>query len=864
MMLKNALAAALLLGVSTLIATAAPAPIAQEDSKEGGQIPFDRAWQHDDGTITWRGKVYGNWDALRADVPAEEWRCGAPLPILPGAQWGHNHLEGEGGIAGATVSGNDCSMTLSSLAGGLYTYSVANGNFSPTNPLGKIEIPVVVHVLRNTAGTQGDVSDANITAQITRLNGDFAGGTGAPGGPNPSGVNTGITFRLVQVIRYNNTQWFNDSGDYYTPNAFDPSRFLNIFTNTAAAFGPGTLGYVTGFPAEGCHAGTPQDRVVVNFQNFGNAGAAPYNLGRTCTHEVGHYFGLFHTFQDSCGAAAAPDCYGQNDLICDTLPEQDPHFGCAAASTCGDADPINNYMDYSDDTCMTQFTAEQSQRMRCTLLTWRRSLAHAPSAVNGPTYINASQGSNAITVTWGTNTTSGAGTQLGFQLARKLSTAPDVDGSYTVLADNLSASTLSYIDTTAEVRLMYDYRVRARLTAAPTFSGWTGGARGAVGFTGPTGVVASDFDYSDRVDVSWTAPSEYTPTAYRILRGEQGACEGDVIATVPASETTFSDFTAEARVLYTYSVQAEVASGAASFGDSDGGARAIPAPFNLVASGEFGTTTPPSTNRISVNWSLPALAGNSPVNRIYVYRSVDGGPLEEVTILNSPATQWSDTNVFSDIRYDYSVRLFSALLGLSGYSNSDMGFALEAPAVASASDGTPGSVLVRWSRPATWNPVAYSVWRKPQGRAPWPDAPIATDLSANTFQFTDSGVQPGGLYVYAVTAKSGTFNASSERGRVDTGYPAVLPPTNVAASDGTFPAYVRITWTPTGLTTGVSWEIYRRVRNTNTAFTRIKTVTTPVHFDSTAGVGVQYDYYVVTRLPNGVLSAPSAVDVGFR
>jgi hypothetical protein len=62
----------------------------------------------------------------------------------------------------------------------------------------------------------------------------------------------------------------------------------------------------------------------------------------------------------------------------------------------------------------------------------------------------------------------------------------------------------------------------------------------------------------------------------------------------------------------------------------------------------------------------------------------------------------------------------------------------------------------------------------------------------------------------------------------------------------------------------VSWEIYRRVRNTNTAFTRIKTVTTPVHFDSTAGVGVQYDYYVVTRLPNGVLSAPSAVDVGFR
>ena len=101
MMLKNALAGALVLGVSTLFATAASAPVAQQDSKQGSQVPYDRAWQHDDGTITWRGKDYESWDALRAELPAEEWRCGAPLPILPGAQWGHNHIEGEGGIAEA-------------------------------------------------------------------------------------------------------------------------------------------------------------------------------------------------------------------------------------------------------------------------------------------------------------------------------------------------------------------------------------------------------------------------------------------------------------------------------------------------------------------------------------------------------------------------------------------------------------------------------------------------------------------------------------------------------------------------------------------------------------------------------------------
>jgi hypothetical protein len=205
------------------------------------------------------------------------------------------------------------------------------------------------------------------------------------------------------VFRYNNTQWFNDSGDYFTPNAWDPSRFLNVFTNTAAGPGIPLLGYVAGFPAEDCFAGTPQDRVVMNFEYVGNpppGSTAPYNLGRTLTHEVGHYLGLYHTFQDSCGSATQPGCYEENDLLCDTQPEQNPHFGCANAATCGNPDPINNYMNYSDDTCMTQFTAEQSQRMRCTLLTWRRELPHTPSAVNGPTFINASRGGASVTVSW--------------------------------------------------------------------------------------------------------------------------------------------------------------------------------------------------------------------------------------------------------------------------------------------------------------------------------------------------------------------------------------------------------------------------------------------------------------------------------
>ena len=93
-------------------------------------------------------------------------------------------------------------------------------------------------------------------------------------------------------------------------------------------------------------------------------------MGRTLTHEIGHYLGLFHTFQGGCGSAA---CYTSGDLICDTNAESGPNFSCAGSppSSCCSVDPIDNYMDYSDDLCMEKFTAEQVNRMRCSLINWR-------------------------------------------------------------------------------------------------------------------------------------------------------------------------------------------------------------------------------------------------------------------------------------------------------------------------------------------------------------------------------------------------------------------------------------------------------------------------------------------------------------
>ncbi|MCB9878332.1 MAG: zinc metalloprotease [Planctomycetes bacterium] len=253
-------------------------------------------------------------------------------------------------------------------------------SYNNTNPLAAyaptdvVTIPVVVHVIQNTSGT-GNLSDQRVQSQITVLNEDFRAMAGTPGA---GGFDTGIQFVLATtdpngnpttgITRHTNNTWWTDSGSYWNSIAWPTDRYLNIYTNNIG--GGGTLGYVPDLPQGGSVLNTNADRVVILYSTFGRPGTLPpYDTGRTTTHEVGHYLGLFHTFDNGCGTAS---CYTTGDRICDTNSEANPRFGCpGSATSCGTADPFHNFMDYTDDTCMTNFTSEQARRMRCTLMNYR-------------------------------------------------------------------------------------------------------------------------------------------------------------------------------------------------------------------------------------------------------------------------------------------------------------------------------------------------------------------------------------------------------------------------------------------------------------------------------------------------------------
>jgi hypothetical protein len=225
----------------------------------------------------------------------------------------------------------------------------AAGNPVTLRSAGSVTVPVYFHVINNGRGiANGDLPQSQIVAQMTVLNAAFAG--------------TPFRFDLVGTTSTTNAAWYTMApGSAAEAEAKAALRqggasALNIYS---ANPGGGLLGWAT-FPQS--YASNPtNDGVVILYASVPNGAAAPYNEGDTATHEVGHWLGLYHTFQGGCSS--------WGDFVIDTAAERSAAFGCPTGrDSCKGAkapglDPITNFMDYTDDYCMFEFTSLQSSRM---------------------------------------------------------------------------------------------------------------------------------------------------------------------------------------------------------------------------------------------------------------------------------------------------------------------------------------------------------------------------------------------------------------------------------------------------------------------------------------------------------------------
>jgi hypothetical protein len=221
-------------------------------------------------------------------------------------------------------------------------------------------INVVFHVV-TTADGKGSIDEATIAKQIQVLNDGFAGAE-APG----VAANTGFTFALQETRYHKDDSWFNGGADnatteraMKTQTRVGTASTLNIWSADIDGFGFAT------FPS--WYSGDPKmDGVVIDYATVPGGSEVNFNLGKTVTHEVGHWMGLWHTFQGGCTKT--------NDEVADTPAQKSSTSGCPEGrDSCRLAglDPIHNYMDYSYDDCYNQFTPGQNTRMQSAWTAYR-------------------------------------------------------------------------------------------------------------------------------------------------------------------------------------------------------------------------------------------------------------------------------------------------------------------------------------------------------------------------------------------------------------------------------------------------------------------------------------------------------------
>jgi len=279
------------------------------------------------------------------------------------------------------------------------SFSCDSGGFNPKEPDGPdiedgiLRIPVVVHIIHNgePVGVGANISAAQVNSQIEVLNEDFRRLIGTNGYNEDSrGADCELEFFLATrgpdgevlaepgIDRYNGGRNSWPKGNLRNPietvikpvTIWSPTEYFNIWTVNFGGFsGRNLLGYAqfpsnSGLAGLNVFGGSPEtDGIVIGYKYFGSSQKgnfpeliAPFDLGRTTTHEVGHWLGLRHIWGDG-------DCT-VDDFCLDTPNANDPTAGCPDSNfACGSDNMFENYMDYTNDDCMNIFTQDQKERM---------------------------------------------------------------------------------------------------------------------------------------------------------------------------------------------------------------------------------------------------------------------------------------------------------------------------------------------------------------------------------------------------------------------------------------------------------------------------------------------------------------------
>ncbi|TFK22766.1 hypothetical protein FA15DRAFT_706083 [Coprinopsis marcescibilis] len=290
-------------------------------------------------------------------APSFEFKKGTLGPLS-----GHGSGSGspdDTGLAKRESAGCGKHPSLKQRAAGMKKLQGMRKSHRNNQKMSEITLPVHMFIIATNETEEGGwIPDSRIDEQMQILNDDFA--------------NALITWELLNVTRIIHQEWFEGVND----NKLDAQMkkqlrvgeadVLNIYTVELSRkiFGYATL-------PEDYDDDPTGDGVVMNYRTFPGASLKSFNEGRTLTHEVGHWCGLYHTFSEE---GDDEGCDGDGDFVDDTPPQLIATRGCVPQDSCADhpgQDPLTNFMDYSDDSCMQEFTPGQVERMRNELEAYR-------------------------------------------------------------------------------------------------------------------------------------------------------------------------------------------------------------------------------------------------------------------------------------------------------------------------------------------------------------------------------------------------------------------------------------------------------------------------------------------------------------